>query len=86
MKEQNLLLGKVISTSGKRQFVKHRKIEAIRPMEYLCLDIKYVWVAGESRNYYLLTVLDVFYSNSHRANLPKEYSKDGCDKYFQKDQ
>lgn len=60
MKEQNLLLGKVISTSGKRQFVKHRKIEAIRPMEYLCLDIKYVWVAGESRNYYLLTVLDVF--------------------------
>ena len=57
MKEQNLLLGKVISTSGKRQFVKHRKIEAIRPMEYLCLDIKYVWVAGESRNYYLLTVL-----------------------------
>lgn len=60
MKEQNLLLGKVISTSGKRQFVKHRKIEATRPMEYLCLDIKYVWVAGESRNYYLLTVLDVF--------------------------
>ena len=29
-------------------------------MEYLCLDIKYVWVAGESRNYFLLTVLDVF--------------------------
>ncbi len=47
-------------TSGKRQFVKHRKIEATRPMEYLCLDIKYVWVAGESRNYFLLTVLDVF--------------------------
>ncbi len=60
MKKQNLLLGKVISTSGKRQFVKHRKIEATRPMEYLCLDIKYVWVAGESRNFYLLTVLDVF--------------------------
>jgi len=60
MKGQNLLLGKVISTSGKRQFVKHRKIEATRPMEYLCLDIKYVWVAGESRNYFLLTVLDVF--------------------------
>lgn len=29
-------------------------------MEYLCLDIKYVWVAGEYKNYYLLTVLDVF--------------------------
>lgn len=60
MDEQNLLLGKVISTSGKRTFVQHRKIEATRPMEYLCLDIKYVWVAGESRNYYLLTVLDVY--------------------------
>lgn len=60
MDEQNLLLGKVIRSSGKRKFVQHRKIEATRPMEYLCLDIKYVWVAGESRNYYLLTVLDVF--------------------------
>ena len=60
MKERNLLLGKVVSTSGKRQFVKHRKIEATRPMEYLCLDIKYIWIAGESRNYFLLTVLDVF--------------------------
>lgn len=60
MDEQNLLLGKVIRSTGKRKFVQHRKIEATRPMEYLCLDIKYVWVAGESRNYYLLTVLDVF--------------------------
>ncbi len=60
MDEQNLLLGKVIRSSGKRKFVQHRKIEATRPMEYLCLDIKYIWVAGESRNYYLLTVLDVF--------------------------
>ena len=60
MDEQNLLLGKVIRTSGKRKFVQHRKIEATRPMEYLCLDIKHVWVAGEARNYYLLTVLDVY--------------------------
>ena len=29
-------------------------------MEYLCPDIKYVWVTGEYKNYYLLTVLDVF--------------------------
>jgi len=60
MDENNLLLGKVIRTSGKRQFVKHRKIQANYPMEYLCLDIKHVWVAGEKRNYYLLTILDVF--------------------------
>lgn len=60
MDEQNLLLGKVIGTCGKRKFVQHRIIEATRPMEYLCLDIKYVWVAREARNYYLLTVLDVY--------------------------
>lgn len=60
MDENNLLLGKVIRTSGKRNFVKQRKIEATRPLEYLCLDIKYVWVHGEARNYYLLTVLDVY--------------------------
>lgn len=60
MNENNLLLGKVIKTKGKRKWVEHRKIKATRPMEYLCLDIKYVWVEGEKRNYYLLTILDVY--------------------------
>jgi transposase InsO family protein len=60
MDENNLLLGKVIRTSGNRQWVKHRKIAATRPMEYVCLDIKYLWVHGEGRYYYLLTILDVF--------------------------
>jgi hypothetical protein len=60
MDESKLLLGKVISTHGKRDFVKFRKITASRPMEYLCLDIKYVWVRGEKRNYYLLSVMDVY--------------------------
>ncbi len=60
MAENNLLLGKTMRTQGQREFVRHRRIEATRPMECLCLDIKYVWVKGERRNYYLLTVLDVF--------------------------
>lgn len=60
MDEHNLLLGKVIRTSGKREFVKHRKIAARYPMEYICLDIKYVWVEGEKKTYYLLTILDVY--------------------------
>lgn len=60
MDESNLLLGKVIRTSGKRQWVKHRKIQAEKPMEYLCLDIKYLWIEGERRHYYLLTILDVY--------------------------
>lgn len=60
MNENNLLLGKVIKTSGKRDFVKHRKIKSTYPMEYLCLDIKFVWIPSESRHYYLLTILDIY--------------------------
>lgn len=60
MDENNLLMGKRVHTTGKRDFVKFRKITAAYPMEHLCMDIKYVWVEGEHRNYYLLTVLDIF--------------------------
>lgn len=60
MDENQLLLGKVIRTSGKRNFVRFRRIEATRPMEYLCWDIKYVWVQGERRNFYLLSLMDVY--------------------------
>jgi len=55
-----LLLGKIIRTNGKRQWIKHRRIQATKPMEYLCLDIKYLWIHGEKRFYYLLTILDVY--------------------------
>lgn len=58
--DENNLLGKVIRTTGKRQFVKQRKIIAHYPMEFLCLDIKCIWVEGEKRNYFLLTILDVY--------------------------
>ena len=60
MDDNNLLMGTRIHTTGKREFVKFRKINAAYPMEYLCMDIKYVWIEGEQRNYYLLTVLDVY--------------------------
>ena len=60
MDESHLLLGKVIRTSGKREFVKFRKIKADYPMQYLCLDIKYFWVAGKQKNYYLLSIMDVY--------------------------
>jgi transposase InsO family protein len=60
MDENQLLLGKVIKTQGKREWVKYRKITATKPMEYLCWDIKYIWVQGERRNYYLLSLMDVY--------------------------
>ncbi len=60
MSEQQLLFGKTITTTGRREFVKHRKVNAKYPMECICLDIKYIWVNGEKRHYYLLTVMDIF--------------------------
>ena len=75
MNQNNLLLGKVIRTKGRRQWVKHRRINAERPMEYLCLDIKYLWVHGEKRYYFLLTVLDVFTRKILRWILQKSIRK-----------
>lgn len=60
MKENHLLWGKRIQVQGKRKWVKHRRIDAKKPMEYLCLDIKYIWVSGENRWYYQLAVMDVY--------------------------
>ncbi len=60
MKEANLLLiGQRISTQGKRQFIQFRCIDATRPLEYLVMDIKYVYIHQEKRFAYLLTVMDV---------------------------
>ena len=60
MDENNLLMGKVIQCKGQRQWVKYRRIQATKPLEYLCLDIKYVWVHGDKRWYFLLSIMDVF--------------------------
>lgn len=60
MDENQLLLGKAIRTQGKREWVKFRKINATKPMEYLCWDIKSVWVPDERKNYYLLSLMDVY--------------------------
>lgn len=61
MKNHQLLLGSVIRTSGeKRLFVSWRVQKAEKPMEQLCMDIKYVYIHGEKRNALLLTVLDVY--------------------------
>lgn len=60
MKEANLLLIKQrVSTHGKRQFVQFRVIDAQRPLEYLAMDIKYVYIDEEKRYAYLLTIMDI---------------------------
>jgi transposase InsO family protein len=61
MKEQRLLCGTIIRTNmGKRKFVQWRVQQADRPMQQLCMDIKYIHIHGEKRNALLLTVLDVY--------------------------
>lgn len=61
MKEHQLLCGTVIHTKGeKRQFVSYRVQQPVKPMEQLCMDIKYVYIHGQKRNALLLTVLDVY--------------------------
>lgn len=61
MKDHRLLLGSAIRAGGeKRLFVSWRVQKAAKPMEQLCMDIKYVYIHGEKRNALLLTVLDVY--------------------------
>lgn len=63
MKEHRLLCGRVIKAgpgAGKRKFIKWRVQRTSRPMEQLCMDIKYVHIHGQNRNALLLTVLDVY--------------------------
>jgi transposase InsO family protein len=61
MKEQKLLCGTIIKTNmGKRKFVQWRVQQADRPMQQLCMDIKYIHIHGRQRNALLLTVLDVY--------------------------
>jgi len=65
MAEEKLLLNKkLIQATGKREFVKVRKVKAEYPMQYLAMDraanrIKYVYIHGEKRNVFLLPVIDI---------------------------
>lgn len=59
MKESGLLLDKVSSGRLKRTWVKWRKIDNAKPLDHICMDIKYVYVHGSHRNAYLLAIMDV---------------------------
>lgn len=61
MRENKLLCGQVIrSHAGKRQFVQFRKINAQYPLQYLCMDIKYIYIEGQKKYAYLLSLIDVY--------------------------
>lgn len=60
MKQNKLVLGSGIRTQGKRDFVRFRVVFPTCPMEYLCMDIKYVYIPDQHRHHYLLTILDIY--------------------------
>ena len=61
MKVNHLLFNRKIGSIGvPRSFVRFRKIRATRPLEHLCMDIKYIHIHGAQRNALLLTVIDAF--------------------------
>lgn len=61
MKVNHLLFNRRIGSIGvPRSFVRFREIRATRPLEHLCMDIKYIHIHGAQRNALLLTVIDAF--------------------------
>ncbi len=60
MRDHHLLLGSGIRVKGKRNFIRFRVVSPVRPMEYLCMDIKYVYIPEQRRHYYLLTIMDIY--------------------------
>ncbi len=70
MKQTNMLkLEHRINRSGSgRKFVKFRKVNTLRPMECLEMDIKMVWIPSVGKNAYLLSIIDV-----HTRRILKDY-------------
>lgn len=58
MKSNQLLCAPKIRASKK--YVKYRILSPEGPLRLLEVDIKYVWVEGEQRHGYILTIIDVF--------------------------
>jgi transposase InsO family protein len=60
MKQAALLNAERVAPLVQRMLAKRGKVITTRPFEHLQMDIKYVFIAGEQRWAYLLTVIDVF--------------------------
>jgi transposase InsO family protein len=61
MKEARLLYGaRIRPLPFKRNFIRFRSLKPERPLQYLAMDIKYVYIHGTGRNVLLLTVIDIY--------------------------
>lgn len=59
MKEEKLLMLRIKSTASNKRIVEFRKIKNATLFSNLQMDIKYVYIHGEKRNVYLLSIIDV---------------------------
>ena len=59
MGEHGLLLERINTGRVKRKWVEWRTIKNAKPLEHICMDIKYVYIHGARRNAYLLAIMDV---------------------------
>ncbi len=77
MKESRLLYGaRIRPMPFKRDFIRFRSLKPERPLQYLSMDIKYVYVHGTGRNVLLLTVIDI-YSRKVLIYLLRSHIKKG---------
>lgn len=60
MKENKLLNPQSLRKGLGRSYVKYRVVKPTRPLEILEMDIKYVYVPGQGRNAFVLTIIDTF--------------------------
>ncbi len=60
MKEHGLLYAKRYSKARNKKYVSYSSPICSRPFELIEIDIKYIYIHGEKRNAYLITMLDVF--------------------------
>ena len=60
MKQHQLLYPKKRTPQANKIYVKHTSPLCNRPFEVIEIDIKYVYIHGINRHFYLITMLDVF--------------------------
>lgn len=75
MREQGLLLPRRGRSPAKRNRVAMARVSPERPFQLLETDIKYLYVQGEAKNVYLLTVLDTFSRRALGYRLGKKMRK-----------
>ena len=69
MDEKGLLRPKkVLTKSFDKDIIKEKQI-AIKPHKIIEIDIKYIYIDGESRNAYLITIFDVFHRQAYNWTL-----------------